>query len=174
MSRRLQENLIAIAFLFVFLGVIALSLEFGPRARMIPLPLATFGAMLALIQLVWQNLGSTDALKMDMFRIERPAEVSAAGGTDDESLHVAAAPQRSAAAAHGIVLGLLLLILAAGPLIAVFVFTAAYFVMTRYCAPVASLLYAAGVTAAIHVLFFVALQIQPYYGLLAPVVAYFE
>ena len=37
MSRRTQENLIALAFLAVFIGVIVMSLDYGPRARMIPL-----------------------------------------------------------------------------------------------------------------------------------------
>ena len=48
MSRRTQENLIALAFLAVFIGVIVMSLGYGPRARMIPLPLASFGVILIL------------------------------------------------------------------------------------------------------------------------------
>ena len=49
MSRRTQETLAALAFLGVFLGLAWLSLDFGPRARMIPLPLAIFGALLAIV-----------------------------------------------------------------------------------------------------------------------------
>ena len=52
MSRRTQENIMAGAILCVFIGVIVMSLDYGPRARMIPLPLATFGVILIVIQLV--------------------------------------------------------------------------------------------------------------------------
>ena len=48
MSRRTQENLIALVVVMVFVGVIVTSLDFGPRARMIPLPLAIFGLILML------------------------------------------------------------------------------------------------------------------------------
>ena len=68
MSRRTQENIMAGAILCVFIGVIVMSLDYGPRARMIPLPLATFGVILIVIQLVWQNLRSTDELQMDMLQ----------------------------------------------------------------------------------------------------------
>ena len=75
MSRRTQENIVALALLGVFIGVIVMSLGYGPRARMIPLPLATFGIILIVIQLIWQNLRSTDELQMDMLSmLTRQAE----------------------------------------------------------------------------------------------------
>jgi hypothetical protein len=174
MSRRTQENLVVAVFLAIFVGVIVLSLDFGPRARMIPLPLASLGVILALIQLVWQNLGSTDALKMDMIRVEKPQGVQAADeGREQKSLD-AKPTLRRRAGAYGIVAALLLLILAVGPLAAVFVFTLGYFLATRYYTPLLALVYTSLFTAVMYGLFFVVLQINPYYGLLAPLIARFE
>ena len=178
MSRRAQENLIAAVFLAIFLAVIVLSFDFGPRARMIPLPLAIVGAILALVQLVWQNLGSTDALKMDMIRVDKPRWAGAEPEPEQPG-HAKAAPEREPTlgrglAAYGIVAGLVAMILAFGALPAVFAFTLAYFLLTRYCTPLAALVYTSVFAAAIYFLFFVVLQITPYHGLLAPLIAGFE
>ena len=81
---------------------------------------------------------------------------------------------RKRAGAYGIVAGLLGMILALGPVPAVFVFTLGYFLVTRYCTPLLAFVYAAVFTAAIHLLFFVVLEVNPYHGLLAPLVARFE
>jgi Tripartite tricarboxylate transporter TctB family len=177
MSRRAQENIVVVVFLAVFIGVIVLSLDFGPRARMIPLPLAVFGIVLALIQLVWQNFGSTDALKMDMIRVDKPAgtqvepeaEASRAGQTAAQKPSL-----RKRAGAYGIVAGLLGMVLAFGPVPAVFVFTLGFFLVTRYYTPMLAFVYASVFTAAIHLLFFVVLEVNPYHGLLAPLIARFE
>ena len=68
-SRRAQENLFAVMLLGVFAGVIVLCQDFGPRARMIPLPLAIFGVILTTIQIVWQNLRAADELRMNMISV---------------------------------------------------------------------------------------------------------
>jgi len=177
MSRRTQENLIAIAFLLVFLGAIALSLEFGPRARMIPLPLASFGAILALVQLVWQNIGSTDALKMDMIEVEQPKGLPVREPdprTQDRQPPQGEPTLARRAGAYAIVLALVAMVLAFGPIPAVFVFTLGYFVATRYCAPLPALVYTILFTGALYLLFFVLLEVTPYHGLLAPIMAYFD
>jgi len=57
---------------------------------------------------------------------------------------------------------------------AVFLFTGGYFVVTRQYSWRASLIYTAVLTAAVYLLFVVALQIQPYHGLLAPLVDHFR
>jgi hypothetical protein len=177
MSRRTQENLVVLVFVAIFIGVIVLSLDFGPRARMIPLPLASFGLILALIQLVWQNLGSTETLRMDMIRVEKPRGVQAAAEEEragEEKAQDAKPSLSRRAAAYGIVAALLALILAVGPLPAVFVFTLGYFLLTRYFTPWWALVYTSVFTGALYLLFFVVLQINPYHGLLAPLVARFE
>ena len=175
MSRRAQDNLVAAALLAVFAGVIWLCQDFGPRARMIPLPLAVFGIVLTVIQILWQNLRSTDELQMDMIAV-RPVDDAAKPGDGTE---IAAAPGkavtwREEAGALGIVAALLGLIFVTGLLPAVFLFTGGYFWVTRQYSGRASLIYTAVLTAAVYLLFEVALQIQPYHGLLAPLVERFR
>jgi hypothetical protein len=172
MSRRVQENMVAAVLLAIFAGVILLSLDFGPRARLIPLPLAIFGLFLTVVQIVWQNVGSTEELQMDLVAVAGrppagPASAEAPGPGGKTSW-------RREAGAYGIVAILLTLMLTVGPIPAVFAFTGGYFVLTRQYSWLASLIYTVGFTVAVYLLFFAVLQIQPYYGLLAPVIARFE
>lgn len=172
MSRRTQENLIAIAFLCVFVGVIVMSLGYGPRARMIPLPLATFGVILIAIQLVWQNLRSTEELQMDMLEmLTRQAEQGTAASTHGgEAGPKRASTGRREMTALGIVAALVALILLIGPIPAVFMFTGSYFLLSRHYSWPLGLVYTAAFTAAIYLLFVVALEVQLYHGLLEPLV----
>ena len=55
--------------LVMFIGVIVMCLDYGPRARMVPLPLAIFGLIMMAAQIVWQNLRSTDELQIDMISV---------------------------------------------------------------------------------------------------------
>jgi hypothetical protein len=167
MSRRTQENIVAAALLALFAGVIWLCQDFGPRARMIPLPLAVFGIVLTLIQILWQNLRSTDELHIDMVAVQGPGAAAAAKPAKRVTW-------RQEAGAFGIVGVLLGLILVTGIIPAVFLFTGGYFVVTRQYSWRASLIYTAVLTAAVYLLFVVALQIQPYHGLLAPLVEHFR
>lgn len=176
MSRRAQENLIAVALFAVFVGVILMCQDFGPRARMIPLPLAILGVILTVVQIIWQNLGSTEGLQMDMITVSAPeaarkgAEAQGDAKTSDDSRPDSHPSWRKEAGAFAIVGALLALVLLLGPVPAVFIFTAAYFALTRYYSFLTALVYTAVFTAATYLLFFVALEIQPYHGLLAPLV----
>jgi Tripartite tricarboxylate transporter TctB family len=166
MSRHAQENLVSVLLLALFIGVILLCQDFGPRARLIPLPLAIFGIVLTLIQLAWHNLGSTDELQMDMIAVQAPDALSAA-------VKAPAAPALKPswgreASAYGIIVLLVAMIFTVGLMPAVFVFTGGYLFLSHYCSWRASLLYTAVLTAVVYLLFVVALQIQPYHGLLAP------
>ena len=176
MSRRAQENLAAVALLAVFAGVIVLCQDFGPRARMIPLPLGILGVVLTLIQIVWQNLRSTDELQMDMIAVPAPGVAAPNPETSPGAKPLAGrAPSwREEAAAFGIVAVLLALVLLLGPVPAVFLFTGGYFLFTRHYSLRAGLIYTAVFTAATYLLFFVALEIQPYHGILAPIVDHFQ
>jgi hypothetical protein len=176
MSRRAQENLVAMALLAFFGGVIWLCQDFGPRARMIPLPLAIFGVVLTAIQIAWQNLRSTDELHLDLFSTAGRSPVleeerSATRTREGEAKRPAWLRE---AGAYGIVGLLIALILVTGILPAVFLFTGGYFLLTRHYSLRASLAYTAIFTAAIYLLFVVALQIQPYHGMLAPLVERFS
>jgi hypothetical protein len=175
MSRRAQENVIAVAILCIFIGVIIMSLGYGPRARMIPLPLATFGIILIVIQIIWQNVRSTDELQVDMLQmLTRQAESAGAAPGDDPN----AAPRKSSwrreVLALAIVAALVGLILLFGPMPAVFLFTGAYFLLSRHYSWPKALVYTIAFTTAIYLLFVVALEIQLYHGVLEPLVERFR
>jgi hypothetical protein len=165
MSKRAQENMIAVLLLGVFAGVIYLCQDFGPRARLIPVPLAIFGIVLTLIQLVWQNFGSTDSLKMDMISVSEPV---VADVPQPEPAQEKPVGWRHEAGAFGIVASLLGMVLFLGPYPAVFLFTAGYFVLSRQYSWKAGIAYTVLFTACVYLLFGLALEVQPYHGVLAP------
>ena len=173
MSRLTQENLVAVVLLVVFGGVVYLCQDFGPRARMIPLPLGIFGIVLTVIQLLWQNLRSTDELQMDMISVQRPVAGEEAKPREEVPGERRTTWRRELRA-FGIVALLIGLVYAIGVIPAAFVFTAGYFFATRQYGPVASLIYTGIFTGILYLLFIVALQVPPYHGLLEPLVrAYF-
>jgi len=164
MSRHAQENVASVLLLVFFAGVIVLCQDFGPRARMIPQPLAAFGILLTLIQMAWHNFGSPEELQMDMISVQAP-DIPVAEVLD---VPVKKASWLREAAAYGMIAMLLGLTFVTGVMTAAFLFTAGYFIVTRYCSWQLSLAYAAVLTASLYLLFVVALQMQPYHGLLAP------
>lgn len=175
MNRRVQENLIAVAILCVFIGVIVMSLGYGPRARMIPLPLATIGIILIVLQIVWQNLRSTEELHVDLLQVlTQRAENASAPPGEGGGGSKGGSTWRKEAVALGIVAALVALILLFGPMPAVFVFTGAYFLLSRHYSWLKGLVYTIAFTAAIYLLFAVALEVQLYHGVLAPLVERFR
>ena len=96
MTRRTQDNLVAAALLVVFGGVVWLCQDFGPRARMIPLPLAIFGIVLTILQIVWQNVRSTDELKMDLIAVDEDALGGAPDGPSQPTKPLSAETQNDA------------------------------------------------------------------------------
>jgi hypothetical protein len=182
MSRRTQENLIAIAFLIVFVGVIVLCLNYGVRARKVPLPVAIFGLVLIVIQIIWQNLRSTGDLQVDLLEVltQREDKEGASGKTAGEPVAVGSAPNaqrpswRQEALAFGIVGVMLTLFLLLGPIPAIFVFTGGYFLLSRHYSWRRGLVYTVVFTAAVYLLFVVALEIQLYHGILEPLVERFR
>ena len=172
-ARRTQENLIAGALLVVFGGVVWLCQDFGPRARMIPLPLAMFGIVLTILQIIWQNVRSSDDLKMDLISVDG----SARGAASAEPSEKTSAPPgsrdptwRLELQAYAIVALLIALVIVIGIIPAVFVFTSGYFLVTRQYSWVMALVYTTAFTLCVYVLFFAALQIEPYHGLLSPLI----
>lgn len=163
MSRRAQENLVSLLLLALFGGIIVLCQDFGPRARMIPLPLAVFGIVLTLLQLLWQNLRSAEELQMDMISVE-----PAGGAAEKPKKGAGTGSWRQEAAAFGIVAALVAGVMVIGLLPAVFIFTWVYFGRSGYCSWRAGLCYTVVFIGAVYLMFVVALQMQPYHGLLAP------
>ncbi|HEX6002939.1 MAG TPA: tripartite tricarboxylate transporter TctB family protein [Burkholderiales bacterium] len=174
MSRRTQENIVAGVMLGIFIGIIVMSLDYGPRARMIPLPLASFGVILMLIQLVWQNLRSTDDLQMDMLHMLTKRAEQQSTATAEEAGGQRKSSWRGEVAALGIVASLVALILLIGPIPSVFIFTGAYFLLSGHYSWFRGLVYTSAFTAAMYLLFVVALEVQLYHGLLAPLVERFR
>jgi len=173
MTRLTQENIVAAVLLVVFGGVVWLCQDFGPRARMIPLPLAIFGIVLTSIQIVWQNLRSTEELQMDLIAVSKlPAETEATHTAPPAGKTVPG--WREELRALGIIALLLALIVVVGLVPAVFLFTGGYFVLTRQYSWLMGLVYTSIFTASVYLLFIAALQIEPYYGLLAPLVERFR
>jgi hypothetical protein len=170
MSRRAQENLAALAFLLLFAGIIVLSLDFGPRARMIPVPLAIGGVVLTLIQIVWQNLRSTDDLQIDLMKVLVARDPGSPQAEPSPEAAAKKASSRREAGAFGIVIVLLVLTLALGPIPAIFLFTGGYFVVSGHYSWLRSFIYTAIFTAVVYLLFVVALEIQLYHGLLTPLI----
>jgi hypothetical protein len=169
MSRRAQENLICAVLLAFFAGVIWLCQDFGPRARMIPYPLAIFGIVLTVAQLLWQNLRSTDELQMDMISV-RPVGGLAGSAATEPGRKTTWRQELGALGIVGALAGLFFLV---GAMPAVFLFTGGYFVLSGQYSWKAGLIYTAILTASVYFLFSVALQVQPYHGLLAPLVERF-
>ncbi|MGE5523318.1 MAG: tripartite tricarboxylate transporter TctB family protein [Rhodospirillaceae bacterium] len=171
MKRLTQENIVAVILLIIFGGVIYLCQDFGPRARMIPLPLAIFGIILTVIQLVWQNVRSTDELQMDLIAVQHPTAAAEEHSASVPDRRPEERPTwRRELLAYGIVALLIALVFAIGVMPAVFVFTGGYFLMSRHYGWLAGLVYTSLFTGVIYLLFVVALQVPPYHGLLAPLV----
>ena len=177
MRRLTQENIVAGVLLAVFGGVVWLCQDFGPRARMIPLPLAIVGIVLTAVQIVWQNLRSTEELQMDLIAVSK---LHAEAEAQDSARHTAPPAAKNVPAwrgelrALGIIALLLALIVVVGLVPAVFLFTGGYFVLTRQYSWLMGLVYTSLFTASVYLLFIAALQIEPYYGLLAPLVERFR
>ena len=165
MNRHAQENLASVLLLAVFAGVIVLCQDFGPRARMIPLPLAVFGIVLTLIQIAWHNFGTPENLQMDMISVQGPEVPSS---SDAPVVRVSGPAWLREAKAYAMIGALLALIFTIGVMPAAFLFTAGYFILTRYCSWPLSLAYAAMLTLSMYLLFVVALEMQLYHGQLAP------
>ena len=168
MSRRAQENLIAGILLAGFIGVIVLSLDYSPRSRLVPLPMAVLGALLVTIQLVWQNLRSVDELQVDVLEFltgHARTERSEAAGGDNGSKTTQAMKN---VIAFAMVAALLAAFLLLGPIPAIFLFTAGYLILTGYSSWPRGLVYGAIFTAIIVVVFGYILKIPLDRSILLP------
>jgi hypothetical protein len=178
MSRRAQDNLISLGLLAVFICLLIASTHYGPRARMVPLPIACIGIVLVFAQLYWQNFRRTDALKVDLMEVvgadrkiaeveEKFAPVLAEVAPQDEK-RLASYTFRQELAAFGMVLVLVACLLVFGPVPAVAIFTTGYLVLSKQTTWLKSALIGFGCAAFLYVTFGVSLGQQLNHGLLAP------
>lgn len=176
MSRRVQENLVAAILLLLLISVLVMSFDYGPRARLVPVPIAIIGILLTIAQIVWQNLRSPDELHVDVLELVAGRDGSdrrKAAATEAASSDGSAAGSRPSfgaqAAALGIVAILLALFLLLGPIPAIFLFSAGYFVLSGQ-SWLRGLVYALLCAALLYLVFGYTLGIQLNRGAAAPLI----
>ena len=181
MSRRTQENLLAVALLCFFIGILVLSLDYSPRARLVPIPISVLALILLVAQIIWQNLRPADELHVDMLEFLTKRGINAGEGdtadkqpvadatADEPAAGVISSGFRREAFAFAKVMILVGLFMALGPFPAVFLFTFAYFSVSRHYHWSRALVYTTIFTAVVYGLFVEVLDIQLYHGLLEPV-----
>ena len=173
MSRRAQENVFTAALLVFFLGYLSVAVTFGPNARLVPIPMALIGLVCLIAQTVRQNLKG--GLEKNTFG---PLVLLTGGRRTPETEGVAetgaARPERDARrelAALGFVGLFVLLMVALGPLPAVFLFCAGFLTSSRHYPAWKATAVALAFAATVYLLFVVGLELQLYHGLLEPWIA---
>ncbi len=167
MSRRAQDNIVAAVLLLGFLAVIVMSLEYSPRSRFVPLPVAILGAALVALQLVWQNLRSADELNVDVLEL-LTGQVRDKAPRDGAGAPKGRSGVLKEASAYGAVILLLASFLLLGPIPSIFLFTAGFLILTEYFPWPKSVLYAAVLTILVVVVFGHILQIPLDHSILLP------
>jgi len=167
MSRRAQDNIVAAVLLLGFLAVIVMSLDYSPRARFVPLPVAILGAALVALQLVWQNLRSADELNVDVLEL-LTGQVREKAPRDGAGAPKGRSGVLKEASAYGAVILLLASFLLLGPIPSIFLFTAGFLILTEYFPWPKSLFYAAVLTILVVVVFGHILQIPLDRSILLP------
>ena len=174
MSRRAQENIVGVVVLGIFLVMLYLTFGYSSRARLVPLPVCIIGIILAVAQLVWQNLRAGDDLRVNILDVVGPTAGRAAVTQPEPATEQKAAPfRKSEMSAFIIVLLLLAMVSVIGPLPSVFLFTAGYLALTRHCSPERAVLYALACAVILYGLFGFALGVQLNRGLLSGVISGF-
>jgi hypothetical protein len=173
MSRRAQENVVVLLLLAFFIAALVISLDYSPRARLVPVPVCSLAILLLLFQLVWQNLVSADALNVDIFDALTSRAPSAKSGPDEAGKQPEPVSEgtewRRIVTALGFVGVLVAMVLLIGPIPAIFIFTFGYFVLSRHFSPAKAAAYTLVFTVAVYVVFVQVLQLQLYHGYLDPV-----
>lgn len=171
MSRRMQENIVILFLLAFFVAVLVASFGYGPRARLVPVPIAILGIVLVLFQLVWQNFRAADELNVNLLEVlaKRGPDMEAGTGAARQRKTTKTGEGRRIVIAFGMVAAFVAMILAIGPIPSIFVFTGAYFVLSGHYPLGKATLYAAIFAAATFLVFVQILQLQLYNGYLEPV-----
>jgi di/tricarboxylate transporter len=167
MQRLFRRNLVEAIILCVFVGAIAAALGYSPRARLVPLTIAVIGALLTLGQIVLQNLRTDEDLHVDLLAI-LTAKKGEAGAAAPPQAVVASSPQserktpslRRELTAFGLIGLLLVLFVLLGPIPAIFLFIAGFFIGTGQYPAFKAIPIALGCTALIYVIFAFGLDVQ--------------
>lgn len=169
MSRRAQENIVAFIFLIFFVGMIILSFNYSPRARMVPVPIAITSAVIILIQIYLMNFRKDINLNVD------PTELLT-GGKSKESIEEGRAKDQVAevkiqkikggkeSVAILIVLSYLGLTLLIGILPAMLIFVMGFYIFITKLHWIKSLIITLLCEVGVWVLFVFILEVQFYEG----------
>ena len=178
MSRRVQENLVAGLLLFLFIAVIVASMDYSPRARMVPIPIAVLGALLVIVQIIQQNLQSDGDLRIDVLefltsRSSGPDAPNASSSGEpgveaDQSTNKGEPKLVDELGALGVVIALVVAFLLIGPIPSMLLFSAGYFILSRHYTPGKGLAYALFYTALVYLVFGYGLKVQLDGGLIDP------
>jgi hypothetical protein len=165
MSRRLQENIVALVILGIFVAAIVASLDYSPRARLVPIPIAAIGILFIVGQIILQNLKSEDSLHIDLLEF-----LTKQGDAVDPALAATAAAPPAAVKrgptpmsevrALAIVALLVAIFMVLGPIPAMFVFCAGYFIVSRHYAAWKAIAYSAFWTLLVYLVFSTGLKVQ--------------
>jgi len=173
MSRRFQENVVILILFAFFIAVLVTSLGYGPRARLVPVPISILGIVLTLFQLVWQNLRAAGELNVNLLEVltqrSQDPDVGAEAAPQPEEEAGPRGDGRRMAIAFGMLAIFVTMILAIGPIPSLFLFTAAYFALSGHYPFGKAVLYAGIFTVGTYLVFVQTLQIQLYNGYLEPV-----
>ncbi|CEP69344.1 Protein of unknown function DUF1468 [Moorella glycerini] len=165
MKNRMADNLVAFVFLLLFTLFATLSMGYGFRARLVPLPVAIGSGILVLIQLIIQNSRAShlnlSVNAGELFGTEK-VKVNYEGKQVKE--RVPGGKEWFAFSLLAVFLGM---VLVAGIEVATIIFVTGYFRYINKEGWLRSLLWGAGTTVALYLLFTVILRIHFYRGLLA-------
>jgi hypothetical protein len=180
MTRHTQENLIILIILGFFTAVLVTSLGFSPRARLVPIPIATLGIVLGVVQLIWQNFQSDEELNIDLLEFltkgnGRPDSQDQIPDKNPSSSDSNSADLQGRPVTHalGMVIGFVGIILLIGPMPSIFIFTATYFILSKHYTKIMSLVYALIFSISVYLLFVVGLELQLYHGIFQPTVDWY-
>lgn len=172
MSRRAQENIVAGLLLGIFAGYMIMCLEFGPNARLVPLPMSILGFILVATQIIRQNLGSPEGRPFGLYDLLRGASLTGEADVDKAvtpDIETEQDSQRELLA-FGCVVIFVCLITLLGPIVAVFLFVSGYLFFSRHSEIGKAIVVASVFTMMIYLLFVVGLQLQLYHGILEPLI----
>lgn len=177
MSRRAQENVLSGLVACIFVGYVIIAAGFGPNARLVPLPIAGIGLLCLLIQIVRQNrkgglekntFGPLSLLIGD--RAPEPQRERETETVTESRVETAMPTDVRELKAFGFVGLFVALIVALGPVPAVFLFCAAYLAVSKHYPAWKAIASAAAFAVTVYLLFVVGLELQLYHGLLEPII----
>ncbi len=176
MSRRAQENVVALALLLLFIGFLVVGMSYSPKARLVPVPLAIVSILLISLQLFLQNFRRDIKLSVDTMELfaRPPREDVCEVDKDvrDEVPGTEKSDGRKEIEGIGIMLLLVAMVLVLGMFPAVLVFVFGYFMVIGKSKLLPSAIYSVVTAGVLYVLFVSILGILPYEGLLGSVLQY--